>query len=313
MPLVAAKDPLAFEFFYDRHGGAAFSLAYRIVGSRQAAEDVTQEALISIWRSGTRFDRRAAASAHGRWDRPQPRHRPAAPRCRTGAEARNSTRGVAGEAPPRIDRCRGARRETAREVRGALDLPTSNPGVISLAFFGGFSHSEIVHAERAVGTSKRPHAPGHGEDLRLPVPGSTNEPATEPGGPRGLRHRRGSMQEERVVAKHLDRCWEECATELAEKYGPSVAVLAGRDRAAAGASPEPDGHRAPRGREGRARRAPAPLTLAGISCLARDGLAVIVSSGPGSGVTWWPRATRPRPRPSSLEHRVGCDRHARRR
>ena len=32
-------------------------------------------------------------------------------------------------------------------------------------------------------------------------------------------------REERVVAKHLDRC-EECATELAEKYGPAVAVLA---------------------------------------------------------------------------------------
>ena len=57
MPQIAAKDPLAFEVFYDRHGSAAFSLAYRIVGSRQAAEDVTQEALISIWRSGARFDR----------------------------------------------------------------------------------------------------------------------------------------------------------------------------------------------------------------------------------------------------------------
>ena len=32
-------------------------------------------------------------------------------------------------------------------------------------------------------------------------------------------------REERVVARHLDRC-EECATELAEKYGPAVAVLA---------------------------------------------------------------------------------------
>ena len=44
-------------FFYDRHGGAAYSLAYRIVGDRVAAEDVTQEAFVSIWRSGARFDR----------------------------------------------------------------------------------------------------------------------------------------------------------------------------------------------------------------------------------------------------------------
>lgn len=36
----------------DRHGG----VAYRIVGERPVAEGVTQEAFISIWRSGTRLD-----------------------------------------------------------------------------------------------------------------------------------------------------------------------------------------------------------------------------------------------------------------
>src|ERR1700749_3114748 len=57
MPLIGDKDPDAFEVFYDRHGGVAYSLAYRIVGESGAAEDVTQEAFISIWRSGARFDR----------------------------------------------------------------------------------------------------------------------------------------------------------------------------------------------------------------------------------------------------------------
>jgi RNA polymerase sigma-70 factor (ECF subfamily) len=56
MPLIGDKDPEAFEVFYDRHGGVAYSLAYRIVGERAAAEDVTQEAFISIWRSGARFN-----------------------------------------------------------------------------------------------------------------------------------------------------------------------------------------------------------------------------------------------------------------
>ena len=56
MPLVGRKDPEAFEVLYDRHGGVAYSLAYRIVGDRAAAEEVTQEAFISIWRSGARFD-----------------------------------------------------------------------------------------------------------------------------------------------------------------------------------------------------------------------------------------------------------------
>jgi len=57
MPLVERKDPAAFEIVYDRHGGAAYSLAYRIVGDRLVAEDVTQEAFLSVWRSGARFDR----------------------------------------------------------------------------------------------------------------------------------------------------------------------------------------------------------------------------------------------------------------
>src|ERR671922_369028 len=56
MTLVDGKDPDAFEVFYDRHGGAAYSLAYRIAGDPGLAEDVTQEAFLSIWRSRVRFD-----------------------------------------------------------------------------------------------------------------------------------------------------------------------------------------------------------------------------------------------------------------
>src|SRR5258708_4571893 len=57
MPGIAKRAPEAFEVFYDRHGGAGYSLAYRILGDRTAAEDCIQEAFISIWRSGARFDR----------------------------------------------------------------------------------------------------------------------------------------------------------------------------------------------------------------------------------------------------------------
>src|SRR4051812_15344530 len=57
VPLMARGDAVAFEALYDRHGDAAYSLAYRIVGTRGAAEDVTQEAFLSLWRSGARYDR----------------------------------------------------------------------------------------------------------------------------------------------------------------------------------------------------------------------------------------------------------------
>src|SRR5215217_702896 len=66
MQLVQRGDPRAFELLYDRHGGAAYSLAYRIVGRQGAAEDVVQEALLSIWRSRLRYDQ-TRGSVRNRW------------------------------------------------------------------------------------------------------------------------------------------------------------------------------------------------------------------------------------------------------
>jgi RNA polymerase sigma-70 factor (ECF subfamily) len=147
MPLIGEKDPEAFEVFYDRHGGAAYSLAYRIVGERAAAEDVTQEAFISIWRSGARYDQ--ARGSVRSWTLSIVRNR-----------AIDALRSKAGRAPkltfddeaileqrPSGDLTddEAMRRETAHEVRGALgELPGDQSRVIELAYFGGFSHSEIA-------------------------------------------------------------------------------------------------------------------------------------------------------------------------
>src|SRR4051812_16106175 len=57
MQLMRRGDAHAFEIIYERHATAAFSLAYRMIGTRAAAEDVTQEAFVAIWRSGSRYDR----------------------------------------------------------------------------------------------------------------------------------------------------------------------------------------------------------------------------------------------------------------
>src|SRR5919202_4852679 len=58
MHLVHRGQAAAFEVIYERHASAAFSLAYRIVGTRSGAEDVSQEAFLSLWRSGARYDER---------------------------------------------------------------------------------------------------------------------------------------------------------------------------------------------------------------------------------------------------------------
>jgi RNA polymerase sigma-70 factor (ECF subfamily) len=147
MPLVGRKDPEAFEVLYDRHGGAAYSLAYRIVGDRAAAEEVTQEAFISVWRSGARFD--AARGSVRSWLLSVVRNRAIDfLRSRAGkAPKLTFDDDAALEARPAQERTEeeALQRETAAEVRGALgNLPDPQAKVIELAYFGGFSHSEIA-------------------------------------------------------------------------------------------------------------------------------------------------------------------------
>lgn len=147
MPLIGEKDAGAFEVFYDRHGAVAYSLAYRIVGERAAAEDVTQEAFVSIWRSGARYDR--ARGSVRSWTLGIVRNRAIdLLRSRSGkAPSLGFDDELALEQRPSEDFTdhETLRRETAREVRGALGaLPGEQSKVIELAYFGGFSQSEIA-------------------------------------------------------------------------------------------------------------------------------------------------------------------------
>ena len=48
----------AIESLYDRYGRLAFGLAFRILNERGAAEDVVQDAFVSVWRNAAGFDAR---------------------------------------------------------------------------------------------------------------------------------------------------------------------------------------------------------------------------------------------------------------
>src|ERR1700744_960422 len=61
--LARKNDTDAFAVIYDRHATAAYSLAHRICGTRALAEDVVQEAFLSLWR---RLDRYDSARGEGR-------------------------------------------------------------------------------------------------------------------------------------------------------------------------------------------------------------------------------------------------------
>ena len=58
MGLVRDGEVQAFEVIFDRQGPAAFSLAYRMCGRRAAAEDIVQDAFLSLWRSASGYDPR---------------------------------------------------------------------------------------------------------------------------------------------------------------------------------------------------------------------------------------------------------------
>ena len=157
MQLVRRGDARAFEVIYERHSGAAFSLAYRMMGTRSGAEDVTQDAFLSMWRSGARYDR--GRGSVRTWVLGIVHHRAidALRRATVHDRRRAGDEGIEErfEARERTD-VEAARREEAGTVRGALSsLPADQSQVIELAYFGGFTHSEIADMlDAPVGTIK---------------------------------------------------------------------------------------------------------------------------------------------------------------
>jgi RNA polymerase sigma-70 factor, ECF subfamily len=157
MEHVCQGQATAFEIVLERHINAAFSLAYRMIGRRSLAEDVVQEALLAMWRSGSRYDRSRGSVRN--WILGITHHRAIDALRRDGVRAGKnvSDQGLEErlEAPERTD-AEIVRRDEAHEVRSALDsLPPEQIHVIELAYFGGFTHNEIAEMlELPVGTVK---------------------------------------------------------------------------------------------------------------------------------------------------------------
>lgn len=144
---IARQDERAIATLYDRYGGLAYGLAYRILGDRAAAEDVVQEAFLSVWRRAVSFE--AARGSARSWLLSIVHHR-AIDRLRgTPGRARQDTpldevEWVVAVDDPWRDVELTLQREALR--RGLDGLPEEQRRAIELAYFGGYTQTEIAGA-----------------------------------------------------------------------------------------------------------------------------------------------------------------------
>lgn len=142
---VAKRDDAALGVLYDRHGGLAFGLAYRVLRDRGQAEDVVQEAFLSVWRRASTFDA-SKGSARG-WlmsivhnaaiDRRRGRFRHQQNEVDIEDHAwRLADDDVWDDVSRKLDR---------EQVRQALDaIPKEQRETLELAYFGGLTQAEIA-------------------------------------------------------------------------------------------------------------------------------------------------------------------------
>jgi RNA polymerase sigma factor (sigma-70 family) len=140
--LVARSDDDAFAELYDRYGRLAYGLARRILRDGSLAEDAVQDAFLAIWRSASRFsEERAPARV---WILTLV-HRRAVDLVRHHERRRaEQLPQVEEKGDDGADETVWLRLERER-VRNALgQLPDQQREAIELAYFGGFTQSELA-------------------------------------------------------------------------------------------------------------------------------------------------------------------------
>lgn len=141
---VAAADESSLAALYDRHHLVAFRVALRIVRDHGRAEDVVQEAFLSVWRKGASYsgDRGSVKS----WLLGIVRNRAIdSLRSQRGSDADDEAVLLSIEDGGRDVLDEVAARLEGEAIRTALGkLPPGQRQAIAIAFFGERSHAEIA-------------------------------------------------------------------------------------------------------------------------------------------------------------------------
>lgn len=157
---IARRDQAAMAQLYDRYARSVYGLALHVLHDERAAEDVVQDAFLTVWRLPERYD--PGRGAFGPWILRVARNR-AIDLLRRGAHERVSTGDDEGTSfaerivDPAPDPSEQVWTEAmADQVRAAVaTLQPAQRQVIELAYFRGMTQSEMAkHLGVPLGTIK---------------------------------------------------------------------------------------------------------------------------------------------------------------
>src|SRR5207249_2451424 len=149
----------AMEILYQRYHRYAYALAYRILRESTSAEDIVQDAFLSIWRKAASYQKQ-----HGSvysWLQAIVHHR-AIDKIRSAAHRDQQwtplqSEGEQDPPSPQPEVWEEAwRQEQSQLIRTVLEqLPAEQREVIELAYFGGYTHTQIAERKNIpLGTVK---------------------------------------------------------------------------------------------------------------------------------------------------------------
>lgn len=148
LQLIAQAHPPALAELYDRYGRLVFSLALHVVGDQAAAEEITQDVFTSVWEKAATY--RLEQSKVSTWLSSIARHRAIdILRRRNVRPDHHSVSWGEFALEEQVDPASTAElAEIAlarQQVRAAIALlPPDQQQALALAYFRGYSHSEIA-------------------------------------------------------------------------------------------------------------------------------------------------------------------------
>jgi len=154
---LAAGDLDAMDLLYRRYSTLAYSLALRILGDPGRAEDAVQDAFVRVWTRAASFD--ASRGSLRTWvltvvrNRAVDYHRGAPARQRDELELRVEVPATGAGSDPWREVSESLERSAVREALSSL--PSEQRQMIELAYYGGYTQSEIAQlADVPLGTVK---------------------------------------------------------------------------------------------------------------------------------------------------------------